>query len=132
MNGSGIDDGRDDEDVISREDGFKARRKRSRFTVLDDPSRKHNRRQQHDTPSAKNETEEQSLPTATTDVIDFAPKEKENEGRHDASAVQTPILLSDEQQHILNVVINQRRSVFFTGPAGTGKSLLLREIIKRY
>ncbi|KAI0662490.1 PIF1-like helicase-domain-containing protein, partial [Cubamyces menziesii] len=39
------------------------------------------------------------------------------------------IQLSPEQQHVLDMV-KQGKSVFFTGSAGTGKSVLLREIIK--
>jgi ATP-dependent DNA helicase PIF1 len=39
------------------------------------------------------------------------------------------VFLSEEQQHVLNLVIEQKKSVFFTGSAGTGKSVLLREII---
>ncbi|GME57678.1 ATPase AAA+ type core [Neofusicoccum parvum] len=39
------------------------------------------------------------------------------------------VFLSDEQQHVLNLVVNEGKSVFFTGSAGTGKSVLLREII---
>lgn len=39
------------------------------------------------------------------------------------------VFLSDEQQHVLNLVVEQKKSVFFTGSAGTGKSVLLREII---
>jgi ATP-dependent DNA helicase PIF1 len=39
------------------------------------------------------------------------------------------VFLSDEQQHVLNLVVDQKKSVFFTGSAGTGKSVLLREII---
>jgi ATP-dependent DNA helicase PIF1 len=39
------------------------------------------------------------------------------------------IFLSEEQQHVLNLVIEHKKSVFFTGSAGTGKSVLLREII---
>lgn len=38
------------------------------------------------------------------------------------------VFLSEEQRHILKLVI-ERKSVFFTGSAGTGKSVLLREII---
>ncbi|KIK71393.1 hypothetical protein GYMLUDRAFT_332469 [Collybiopsis luxurians FD-317 M1] len=40
-----------------------------------------------------------------------------------------PIVLSEEQTTILNMV-KSRCNVFFTGPAGTGKSVLLRQIIK--
>lgn len=39
------------------------------------------------------------------------------------------VFLSDEQQIILNMVVEQQKSIFFTGSAGTGKSVLLREII---
>ncbi|CAO3621906.1 unnamed protein product [Cunninghamella echinulata] len=38
--------------------------------------------------------------------------------------------LSSEQQRVLNMVLNERKSLFFTGSAGTGKSVLLRAIIK--
>lgn len=38
------------------------------------------------------------------------------------------VFLSDEQRHVLDLVSN-KKSVFFTGSAGTGKSVLLREII---
>lgn len=39
------------------------------------------------------------------------------------------VFLSEEQQHVLNLVTEQKKSVFFTGSAGTGKSVLLREVI---
>jgi len=39
------------------------------------------------------------------------------------------IFLSQEQNHVLNLVVEQKKSVFFTGSAGTGKSVLLLEII---
>ncbi|SMR46422.1 unnamed protein product [Zymoseptoria tritici ST99CH_1A5] len=39
------------------------------------------------------------------------------------------VFLSDEQQHVLDLVIEQKKSAFFTGSAGTGKSVLMREII---
>jgi len=39
------------------------------------------------------------------------------------------VFLSEEQQHVLDLVVRQEKSVFFTGSAGTGKSVLLREII---
>ncbi|KAJ3556482.1 hypothetical protein NM688_g2009 [Phlebia brevispora] len=44
-------------------------------------------------------------------------------------AVEPEIQLSPEQQQVFNMV-KAGRSVFFTGAAGTGKSVLLREIIK--
>jgi ATP-dependent DNA helicase PIF1 len=39
------------------------------------------------------------------------------------------VFLSEEQQHVLDLVVEKKKSVFFTGSAGTGKSVLLREII---
>ncbi|EWC48606.1 hypothetical protein DRE_01828 [Drechslerella stenobrocha 248] len=37
--------------------------------------------------------------------------------------------MSEEQSHVLDMVVNEGKSMFFTGSAGTGKSVLLREII---
>ena len=39
------------------------------------------------------------------------------------------VFLSDEQKRVLDLVVDGNRSVFFTGSAGTGKSVLMREII---
>ncbi|KAH6890460.1 hypothetical protein B0T10DRAFT_485912 [Thelonectria olida] len=40
------------------------------------------------------------------------------------------ISLSDEQKQVLDLVVNKNTSVFFTGAAGTGKSVLMRSIIE--
>lgn len=40
-----------------------------------------------------------------------------------------PLTLSQEQKRVLDLVVNQQKSVFFTGSAGTGKSVLMRAII---
>lgn len=62
---------------------------------------------------------------------------KDNEAERSSTVASTskkksvsPVYLSDEQQHVLSLVAEQKKSVFFTGSAGTGKSVLLREIIK--
>lgn len=39
------------------------------------------------------------------------------------------VVLSDEQMRVLRMVVNEGKNVFFTGSAGTGKSLLLKAII---
>lgn len=39
--------------------------------------------------------------------------------------------LSSEQERVLNMVLNEQKSLFFTGSAGTGKSVLLRAIIDK-
>ena len=41
-----------------------------------------------------------------------------------------PIVLSEEQSKVLYLVTERGKSVFFTGSAGTGKSVLMREIIR--
>ncbi|OJJ37395.1 hypothetical protein ASPWEDRAFT_107811 [Aspergillus wentii DTO 134E9] len=41
------------------------------------------------------------------------------------------IFLSDEQRAVLDAVVDKGKSIFFTGSAGTGKSVLMREIIKK-
>jgi len=46
-----------------------------------------------------------------------------------AKVAMAPITLSQEQQRVLDLVVNQSKSVFFTGSAGTGKSVLMRAII---
>ncbi|OBZ79224.1 ATP-dependent DNA helicase PIF1 [Grifola frondosa] len=55
-----------------------------------------------------------SIPTSTPEITVPSPP---------------PVTLSPEQQAVLDKV-KRRESVFFTGSAGTGKSVLLREIIK--
>jgi ATP-dependent DNA helicase PIF1 len=50
-------------------------------------------------------------------------------GKKKVKAVMTPISLSSEQNRVLELVVNQSKSVFFTGSAGTGKSVLMRAII---
>lgn len=42
----------------------------------------------------------------------------------------SPIILSAEQQCVIDLIVEKQKNVFFTGAAGTGKSLLLRQIIK--
>lgn len=39
------------------------------------------------------------------------------------------IALSGEQRYVIDLVVEKGQSVFFTGPAGTGKSVLMRAII---
>ncbi|KAN0079198.1 P-loop containing nucleoside triphosphate hydrolase protein [Elaphomyces granulatus] len=41
------------------------------------------------------------------------------------------LFLSDEQRTVLEAVVERNKSIFFTGSAGTGKSVLMREIIKK-
>lgn len=44
---------------------------------------------------------------------------------------QSAISLSNEQEQVKKLVCEDRKSVFFTGPAGTGKSVLMRAIIQQ-
>lgn len=54
---------------------------------------------------------------------DSAPKQ-------DQPSKSAKIFLSDEQRAVLDAVVDRGKSIFFTGSAGTGKSVLMREIIK--
>jgi ATP-dependent DNA helicase PIF1 len=42
-----------------------------------------------------------------------------------------PVFLSEEQKSILAAVVEEGKSIFFTGSAGTGKSVLMKSIITR-
>ena len=61
---------------------------------------------------------------------------KHSEGTGDESATKRAckdvarVFLSDEQKKVLALVAEHSKSVFYTGSAGTGKSVLMREIIK--
>ncbi|KAJ4476617.1 hypothetical protein J3R30DRAFT_310635 [Lentinula aciculospora] len=63
------------------------------------------------------------LPTVLSATVDIAPENQNQAPRADL------IELSEEQNQVLETV-KAGGNVFFTGPAGTGKSLLLREIIE--
>ncbi|KAE8227482.1 hypothetical protein CF319_g67 [Tilletia indica] len=49
---------------------------------------------------------------------------------NDTKATLAKVFLSNEQQMVLSKVVDKQQNVFYTGSAGTGKSVLLREIIK--
>ena len=62
---------------------------------------------------------------------------KDNEVKDIAKTIPTKpvkmpkrVFLSEEQRRVLDLVTEKRKSAFFTGSAGTGKSVLLLEIIK--
>lgn len=58
-----------------------------------------------------------------TDEVTKVNQKKKRESVH-------KVFLSEEQRSVLDLVSEKGKSVFFTGSAGTGKSVLLREIIK--
>ncbi|POS88195.1 hypothetical protein EPUL_000957 [Erysiphe pulchra] len=81
-----------------------------------------------------NKREEKLMPWNTTGSILIQKKNDEPTETFGKSEWQpklsvTPISLSEEQNKVLDLVINQSKSVFFTGSAGTGKSVLMRAII---
>ncbi|ODH21035.1 hypothetical protein ACO22_05738 [Paracoccidioides brasiliensis] len=41
------------------------------------------------------------------------------------------IFLSEEQKRVVDAIVQDGKSIFFTGSAGTGKSVLMREIIRK-
>lgn len=48
---------------------------------------------------------------------------------HGKSKKAEALSLSPEQEQVVKLVMEKKKSVFFTGPAGTGKSVLMRAII---
>lgn len=60
-----------------------------------------------------------------TQKVEEAPKAPEDNTK------SMKIFLSEEQMAVLEAVVDKGKSIFFTGSAGTGKSVLMREIIKK-
>ncbi|SPQ22629.1 df3345b0-6ff7-4c15-ba86-c3a612f118ad [Thermothielavioides terrestris] len=69
-----------------------------------------------------------------TQLKDSGKADASLEDMHEAvkshAAKTSAITLSSEQRHVKSLVVDEGRSVFFTGPAGTGKSVLMRAIIQ--
>ncbi|CUS14422.1 unnamed protein product [Tuber aestivum] len=66
---------------------------------------------------------EQKRPYSTSSAADAAPTKTK-------ATKKQKLRLSDEQNHVLDIVTEgSAKGVFFTGSAGTGKSVLLREVI---
>lgn len=95
--------------------------------------------------SAKTVTPARPKPTAIWNKSASAIKEEQKELRRQSKKGQkaestskqpqseqklAAVFLSDEQKHVLDAVVQLGKSIFFTGSAGTGKSVLMREIIK--
>ncbi|PCD30849.1 hypothetical protein AU210_010520 [Fusarium oxysporum f. sp. radicis-cucumerinum] len=68
---------------------------------------------------------QQEQPTTSTDLS----MDEIQEVTTSHSKGNFAISLSEEQRHVLDLVVNKNQSVFFTGAAGTGKSVLMRAII---
>lgn len=73
-----------------------------------------------------------SLPNPTIQLATqrpLLPKDHDSSLKSEEKVVK-PIILSAEQERVLQLAL-QRKSIFFTGSAGTGKSVLLKAIIKQ-
>lgn len=70
---------------------------------------------------------QQEQPTANNDLS--MDEVQEITTSHSKAKGNFAISLSEEQRHVLDLVVNNNQSVFFTGAAGTGKSVLMRAII---
>lgn len=55
---------------------------------------------------------------------------KSNQERKTSVEVSSQVMLSSEQNEVVKYVVEDELSVFYTGSAGTGKSVVLREIIR--
>ncbi|KAJ6081332.1 hypothetical protein N7499_006206 [Penicillium canescens] len=103
--------------------------------------------EKEETPAPKNShiTPKRSKPTDFWNKSASAIKEEQKELRKEYKKNQkpeikppkqgrtkvAPIFLSDEQRAVLDAVVDGGKSIFFTGSAGTGKSVLMREIIQK-
>lgn len=76
---------------------------------------------QRTTASLLRDTSDRTAPSLTK------PEEKETSA---TKGVQE-VFLSDEQKTVMKAVLEEGKSVFFTGSAGTGKSVLMRSIISQ-
>ncbi|KAI3399093.1 hypothetical protein diail_7893 [Diaporthe ilicicola] len=72
----------------------------------------------------KNKSKKPSAPGAEASVQEMQQAVKSY------TVKQSAISLSNEQEHVKKLVCEKGQSVFFTGPAGTGKSVLMRAIIQ--
>ncbi|KKZ66471.1 hypothetical protein EMCG_07806 [[Emmonsia] crescens] len=58
-----------------------------------------------------------------------------SEKNHNQLGTRVPkvasIFLSEEQKRVVEAIVKDSKSIFFTGSAGTGKSVLMREIIRK-
>ncbi|KAF6839724.1 mitochondrial dna helicase [Colletotrichum plurivorum] len=77
----------------------------------------------------KKQLKNQSKKASADDEWTMEQIRKEVTGSNLPKAKASAIALTKEQKHVQNLVINKGQSVFFTGPAGTGKSVLMRSII---
>lgn len=78
--------------------------------------------------SESNHVRGQNKDSSSSRSMSFAPPAKEE--RRAFARVTRHANLSDEQKRVINFTVNKGKSMFFTGDAGTGKSYLLREVIK--
>lgn len=93
----------------------------------------HNSRKEYwdPTPSAVKEQKRQLKNGRQPQKPESAVEIKEGGGQAPENVpTKVPFSLSKEQRHVIDLVVNQNKSVFFTGPAGTGKSVLMRAIIE--
>jgi ATP-dependent DNA helicase PIF1 len=94
------------------------------------------RRKNHKLQRMQQPTAERAMIDHDPDQSDIGPKADNDLSMDEIKAIMSAnarktvarVFLSAEQKHILELV-RKGRSVFFTGPAGTGKSVLMREII---
>lgn len=80
------------------------------------------------TASAVKEQKKQLKKAISSNKAEASPAEMQN-AMKSTSAKKATISLSEEQEHVKKLVVEKGQSVFFTGPAGTGKSVLMRSII---
>lgn len=74
-----------------------------------------------------------ALPTQTkrsADVLEVYQPRKLTKVEPTKEVAPQEICLSPEQQMVVDTVVHAKESIFFTGSAGTGKSVVLKEMVK--
>lgn len=124
---------RDDEDISTAEPQHTKHPKQRKSAIKFTPAPK----EKSDSPYPWNKTasalkeDQKRLRQGNKKLVkDHAPEEKLKPATTKQPHKVPRVFLSDEQKKVFNLVTEERKSVFFTGSAGTGKSVLLREIIK--
>lgn len=64
-------------------------------------------------------------PTISGNTIKQTSKSKSNTIKNE------PIVLTKEQEHVIDLIVNKKQNVFYTGSAGTGKSVILSNILEQ-
>ncbi|GEQ70582.1 hypothetical protein JCM33374_g4260 [Metschnikowia sp. JCM 33374] len=116
----------------------KSARHQELFVVSDTEDEKENKRPATQEPTSSSLVSKPGLKrAATSNLLDFLSEKPKKPRKKPASTRNSPppssgsrlVTLSDEQLAIVDAVVKRGDNVFFTGSAGTGKSVVLRSVV---